>query len=235
MVQSTIYLILPRFYGFYDEPGVVGTIAAVLLCSDGFNLQKWYNIPIFIAGVLSFSLFFNIVMLFYGLAYLRMRQRILFITILVGLFTLSDNEVLDTYIFSRFNIENNELVGDNRTGENFEVWYNESFRKTDAYWWGIGTNTENVGGASYKDIIVKYGIVFFAAYYILFIFLLYNKMGINQRFVLSVFILIAVLYQRPFIVSHIYVFIIYVSAISLYRRHEVKFSENHQKEVICIH
>lgn len=50
--------ILPRFFGYYDEPGVVGTLSGLILMTRKFNLKKLINIPIFIGGLLSFSLFF---------------------------------------------------------------------------------------------------------------------------------------------------------------------------------
>lgn len=47
-----------RFCAYYDEPGVVGSIASLLLIGNRFNLRLWENWPILIAGLFSFSLFF---------------------------------------------------------------------------------------------------------------------------------------------------------------------------------
>lgn len=55
---------IAQIFGMYDEPGVVGTIAGAILMTRQFNFKKWINIPIFIAGILSFSLFFYVILQF---------------------------------------------------------------------------------------------------------------------------------------------------------------------------
>ena len=61
--------ILPRFFGYYDEPGVVGTLSGLILMTRKFNLKKLINIPIFIGGLLSFSLFFYVIAIAYTLIF----------------------------------------------------------------------------------------------------------------------------------------------------------------------
>ena len=50
--------VLFRMNGVYDEPGTVGTIAALLLAATGFRLHDWRCRVLYAAGVLSFSLAF---------------------------------------------------------------------------------------------------------------------------------------------------------------------------------
>lgn len=50
--------VLFRMNGIYDEPGTVGTIAALLLAATGFRLSDWRSWSLYVAGVLSFSLAF---------------------------------------------------------------------------------------------------------------------------------------------------------------------------------
>lgn len=50
--------VLFRMNGVYDEPGTVGTIAALLLAATGFHLHDWRSRVLYAAGVLSFSLAF---------------------------------------------------------------------------------------------------------------------------------------------------------------------------------
>lgn len=71
VMPSKTFDILPRFFGMYDEPGVVGTIAGAILMTRQFNFKKWINIPIFIAGILSFSLFFYVIFAIYVILFAK--------------------------------------------------------------------------------------------------------------------------------------------------------------------
>src|ERR1035437_6929063 len=167
-----IYDLFPRYLGYYDEPGVIGTISGVILMSSGFNLKKKINIPIFIAGLLSFSFAFYLITLIYGIIFLRTKYKILLAIVSIGIIILfTENKLLNTYVFSRFNFENGKFAGDNRDDGNFETFYGHYSKSVD-YYFGIGqkaSSLNNKGGASYKDLIVSYGIFGFASFLALLI------------------------------------------------------------------
>jgi len=52
--------IIFRLCGIYDEPGTVGTIAALLLAANRFRLRDPRGIIVFVAGLMSFSIAFAI-------------------------------------------------------------------------------------------------------------------------------------------------------------------------------
>lgn len=52
-----------RLCGIYDEPGTVGTIAALLLAADRFRLNHFRGLITFVAGLMSFSIAFAILCL----------------------------------------------------------------------------------------------------------------------------------------------------------------------------
>jgi predicted RNA-binding protein with RPS1 domain len=58
MPNEVINVEFPRFYGVFDEPGVIGTFAGIMLFAERYNLKKISNIILFVSGVFSFSLFF---------------------------------------------------------------------------------------------------------------------------------------------------------------------------------
>jgi hypothetical protein len=214
LVQENMYesMFLPRFYGYYDEPGVIGTVSGVLLLCQGFNLKKWINIPIFIAGLLSFSFAFIITTLVYGFIFVKTKYKILIgaVTIVIVLL-FSGNEVLDTYIFNRFELENGKLAGDRRVADDFETYY-QKFSETTDYYFGQGQKVSldiNYGGATYKDLIVSYGIVAFIIFITLFLLMAYTEFQFRKEFFLYLFILFSVLYQRPFIGSFLYMFLLF--------------------------
>lgn len=212
--NEMVEMALPRFHAYYDEPGVVGTISGIILLVNRFNLKEKINIPIFIAGVLSFSFAFYIIMVIYVLLFLKMKYKILIILLIAGLFPiLSSNDILNTYILSRFQIENGQLIGDNRVvGRGFEYFYNNYLHSENVYF-GLGNRANlkvNFGGASYKDLIINYGVIPFIFFVLIFMSFAYSKFKWKKEFLISLIIMTAVLYQRPFITNYFYVFLIYV-------------------------
>lgn len=206
-------IVFPRFCGYYDEPGVVGTIAGVLLIAKRFNIKAKLNIPIFLAGLLSFSLYFYLLLIINIIIFEKTKFKI--IATLLLLLTVSytyNNEILYELLFKRLNYEEGAFMGNNRSVEYFDTWY-ESFRYTNNYYWGIGDNTNlkyNLGGASYKDIIVNFGIIYFITYMGAFCLFGLNLLRFSKQYLIYLVILFSVIYQRPFITSLFYIFLIFV-------------------------
>jgi hypothetical protein len=203
---------MTRFSGYYDEPGAVGTVSAILLMSRSFNLKDKLNIPIFIAGILSLSLFFYVTLFVYSMLFARTRYKITLLLIGVTLYTLlSSNEVLYQLLFRRLEIHDGILVGLNRTEGNFDQWY-ESFKHTDDYLWGLGGGANdkyNSGGASYKDLIVNYGVIYFGLFMVAMSGYAWKKIQSLKYFVIYLYILFGVVFQRPFITDMFYLFLIF--------------------------
>jgi hypothetical protein len=215
---------LPRFSGYYDEAGVVGTIAGVILLSSGFNLKKKINIPIFIAGLLSFSFAFYVMALVYGFIFIRSKYKILIAIAIFGIiFLFSKNELLDSYVFSRFQYENGQIAGDNREAdEDFKGWY-DKFSKSSDYYFGLGENSSqiyNSGGASYKNMIVDYGIISISTICFALIAFSFSKFVFKKEFFIYLFIIFSVLYQRPFITMYFYMFLIFSPLVFLSKPQE---------------
>ena len=216
--EDGLFLILPRFHAYFDEPGVVGTISGLLLALDKFNMKKWVNIPILISGIISFSFVFYCILLVVGFIFLKNKYRIIFVIFLFIILRLFEGiDEFDQYIYSRFLFEDGELIGDNRTIAEFDIWYN-NFKETNDYYWGMGQNSSlkyNFGGASYKDLIVDFGIIFFILYCMFFVVLGIVNLGIKKNLLLALFLFVAVIYQRPFITNFFYAFLMYIPFIYL--------------------
>lgn len=192
-----------RFCGYYDEPGVVGTTAAIILFCKNYNLKSKINITILIAGILSFSLFFYLASILYFIFFFKIKYRIYALFGIMGLyFVFSNNPVLSPLVFERAKVENGTLAGDNRTSATFDYWYKNEFKNSSAYYFGLGNGANlkyNYGGASYKNLIVNYGLIPIIIYISLFTFLARNRLGLNKYFFSYSFLLIITIYQRPFI------------------------------------
>lgn len=207
-VYKTVF---PRFYGYFDEPGVIGTISSVILLSSKFNLKKLINIPIFIAGLLSFSLVFYILLVTYGFIIARFKYKIItFFVIIITLTLLKDNQIFNGLIMDRISYENAELPRNSRSVKGFDTWFKQ-YAKTDEFYFGLGTKESrrhNPGGSYYKDLIVSYGVLTFILFTTLLTIRAFYKFKFKKEFIIYVVILIFVLYQRPYITNYLYMFLL---------------------------
>ena len=218
---------LPSFFGYYDEPGVVGTIAAVLLSVRNFDLKVKTNIPIFIAGILSLSFFFLLIFSVYILVFAKVKFKIIVIVLTVFIVTqYLSNPVLYEMVFRRFEIlPDGSFAGDNRISDKyFDVWY-KTFRNSSSYYFGLGRDLHlkyNPGGSSYVDVIIDRGIVFFSTYVLGYFLLAYKKVKVSKELFIYSLILFGIMYQRPFIENMFYVFLLFAPIFALSKQRRLK-------------
>ena len=192
-----------RFYSVFDEPGVVGTVAALLLYSNEYKLNSWKFIIIFIAGIFSFSFFF-IVMSFLCLfrkSYIKYILFFFFFSIIIYLifkdFFIKNGELFNSLIFSRFTADGN--YGGDRVSSLFNREYYEFLVSNDVF---FGRGSEELskilsGGSSYKSLVYSNGVIWFIGVCLFFIL---NILTISQNKKIvfySTIIFLGVLYQRP--------------------------------------
>lgn len=192
-----------RFYSVFDEPGVVGTVAALLLYSNEYKLNSWKFIIIFIAGIFSFSFFF-IVMSFLCLfrkSYIKYILFFIIFSIIIYLlfkdFFIKNGELFNSLIFSRFTADGN--YGGDRVSSLFNREYYEFLVSNDVF---FGRGSEELskilsGGSSYKSLVYSNGIIWFIGVCLFFII---NILTISQNKKIvfySTIIFLGVLYQRP--------------------------------------
>jgi len=210
-----------RFFGMFDESGFIGSFAAMFLFVDKFNLKNKQNIIIFIAGILSFSLYFIITSAVYFLLATTNRIRIVFAAILLMLSLLTvNNDIIKTLVWDRLVIENGELIGDNRTSKSLDQIYTTFVSSGDLFWGkGLGFLSKygEVGNSSYKELIISFGIVFFALFSFTFIFFAYNVIKSPKYILFYLFIFFSMVYQRPFIFDPAY-FFMFVSLLYAYKQ-----------------
>ena len=223
----------PRLCGVFDEPGVIGTVAALLLVGDKLDLKKnKKNIIIFVAGVLSFSLtFFVLIVIYYTIKNITKSPKKIIIfafTIITCLFLISTygvkNELLNRYIFSRLEIQNGEISGNNRTSDSFDYIYNNFLNSGDLkdIFFGKGTDAANnniwmIGSSSYKKLIYDFGIIgsFYSLIFILCIIPIKYKEP-NKDMIIFVLIFVFSIYQRPYVMNLQYLVILLGGISNLY-------------------
>lgn len=220
--------LLPRFFSYFDEPGVIGTLCGMILLSKKFNLSHWSSVVLLISGILSLSLAF-FVFVAVGVLILDYKHKFWVVLGLISLVVvLSQIEYLEPF-FMRFAFEDNQLIGDNRTTDSFNTWF-ANFMNSSDVWLGKGRGYAaymNEGGSSYKNLIVDYGIIFFIFYILIFCFKAIKKIGLSREFFLWIALFGGCMYQRPSINRPEYVFV-WLAAIYLLSNKE--YTVSHKKE-----
>lgn len=206
-----------RMSGIYDEAGRLGTIAALILASEHYNIRKnWKNKIIFIGGLFSFSLAFYLIGVIYFLgvsvSQKNYKKVIVFAGLIIAYLIFINIDFSNPQIErfqERFLISSDGLSGDNRTSQQFNQLMT-SFYRSDAYslLFGKGdgaieaiTSRMNIDGSSYKCLIYDYGIVGFGLSVVWLCFFAYYSAKKPHADVGQIVALLIVyfanLYQRP--------------------------------------
>lgn len=212
-----------RFCGPYDEPGVIGTFAIILLYGERYNLKDYRNIIIFISGICSFSMFFFVMTALYFLIFNgKYFISIIFFTLgILLLYIGRENEIISSLVFDRFEIYKN---GGGRTTDFFNNVYSE-FIKTPDLIWGEGTEKTSkllmqTGASSYKSVIYEYGLIGLFLYLLLWGYHAISNLCNKNNIVIFCFLFGAVFYQRPSLFEPYYYFLfsVIISKYSFYEK-----------------
>lgn len=190
-----------RFHGMFDEPGVIGTIATLLLLIDRFNLKSKQNKILFVSGLFSLSFYFIIGSIFYILFFTKNKLKILIaIAIIIFYIVTVNNSSISFFVWNRFAIKDNTLVGDNRSSIQLDYEFTKLFNNYD-YIWGKGsdfTKKNNLmGTSSYKSLFINYGVVFIIVLLIAFYLFAYSNIKDKKLLSIYMFIFLGIIYQRP--------------------------------------
>lgn len=228
-----------RLCGICNEPGVLGTFAALILCADKVRRKSKGNLIMFVAGLLTFSLAFVFIMAIYILGMLLVRiyrekdkkrkaleLSAVVVAILLWIFALPNIntgvKVID-YTFHRFTISSTGLSGDNRTTKKFDALFNEAFSQKLLFGHGKGY-VSSLGleqNLSYKVYILEYGVIGCLLMWApLAIVSLYGRKK-TLPLVLFVVVFFASIYQRPSIITPAYA-VILLGGVEYICRNELK-------------
>lgn len=208
-----------RLCGPFNEPGLMGTFLGLVLIAEDMNLRKKGNLILFIAGAITYSMAYVVIILLYFL-YTYGKDWRLFILVILGLMLVI---ILPNIQFENATLQDliNRLFrgDDNRTTRKFDIMF-EEFIKTSRLWFGNGSGIQTVGVSSIKLYIMQYGIVG-TVFYLLYIL----RMGLffsnrNKKSIVFLTIFLLSMYQRPDVISPGY-FIILIGGI-----HAINYGNN---------
>ena len=213
MVMPNSILGLGRFFGLFDEPGVIGTISLMVLYIEKYNFKKLLNIPIFISGFFSMSLFFILgTLIFLFVKYVIFKPKYaFFVAVFLGVLYLSTKniEIIKDMVYSRLEWDSsaNTISGNNRATDDLIHYFN-SIRGSKTYFFGADENTIELfsGSAGYRNAILQYGFVFCFLYIVIF-FMISVSRGLDPKSRIAFLaFLVMVIYQRPGFCDAVYMF-----------------------------
>ncbi len=163
-----LQVIMPRFSSVFLEPGHLGSACTMLLMTQIKKWKKWYNIVLFTATLLSFSLaaYVMLVALIILRAWVLNKQIIkkiiiaVIMIITVGISSIFYNDgdnLIHNLIVMRLEIEDGELAGNNRTTDCFDSEYQRYWQSSDIFFGRITDGS--FGNSGYKVFIYENGIV----------------------------------------------------------------------------
>jgi len=209
-----------RLQGMYNEPGVVGTIAGLILVSEKMNLKNRSNIIIFIAGIMSLSLAFFITMLLY--AFFTLKKNIyqvisflLFLFVIYNFLPTTIQSQIKARTIERIELDKNfKMKGYNRENKYSNNWENWINSDTESFLFGIDYVSD--GSSSWKNILIKSGYIGFFLIIIIYMLLLFiNLKKINYDQFIFLFLFFLLFIQRPSIISPVYLLIFIYAAENL--------------------
>lgn len=170
LIDDRALFIFPRFHSVFLEPGHLGTATILLLFSQCGRWHKWYNIILWIATLMTFSLaayVLSIIILFLNL-WMKGKNILkkLLITIcaitsiLAGSFIYNHGEnLIHDLILIRLEMdEEGELSGDNRVAGWFEDEYDSYLQSSDILF-GRDYDYSISGNSGYRLFIYENGLV----------------------------------------------------------------------------
>ena len=192
-------ILIPRFNSVFLEPGHMGTTIIMLLATQIGKWKKWYNVVLFVALLISFSLAaycLGVMLLFLRLWMLR-RKIVLkvlglvsFLGIIVGgSFVYNDGDnMLNNLIVMRLEVSDtgDDFKGNNRVSEDFEKEF-ESFLGSSDVLFGREMDYEGWGNSGYRVYIYDYGMAGFALFLVFYFFAF--KTGRDIRAITTAFVL----------------------------------------------
>ena len=238
---------LYRLCGMFDEPGVVGTMAVLILVAEEFQIKKNYkNIVILIGGILSFSLAFYLMTIIYFFLSFILRKEyktgkksiavfVLLSIILVFASGIVKNEFINTKVIDRMTVSDGKLKGDNRSSSYLDYRFNEMLKG------GVGNMLFGMGSeathsdslieadASWKKLVYESG---FLGLGMIVIFLITATFFTNRKIngIIFFIILFISMYQRPG-VFNLSILIVFIGGLSYQSSLPDKIRENKHKDV----
>ncbi|MEF9933466.1 MAG: hypothetical protein RR864_05270 [Cetobacterium sp.] len=199
---------IERFYGFFDEPGTLGTIIGMIFLFDNnYKILKKERIILFISGMLTLSLAFYIFLFFKFISFPIKKLKKIYIGLTICIFFNWGNYYLkNNYQYIHFKTYG-RILGkeDNRASLQAKKILKE-FYKTEDIYFGTGKSLSKeypkINISSWHNIVYHKGI-FGLLILIIYIFYLSNFYRRNIYIKILILFYMTSIYQRPNILTYL--------------------------------
>jgi len=207
-----------RLCGWFNEPGYFGTMLALVLIAEQCNLQKWENIILLLAGLCSLSLaFFILLFLAVILNHIHRPSYTLALAV-VAVFLIfvfipnmaTGNSPLEMFL-NRSNIQDNQMVGNNRTSDMFNSTFLEFLHDPSSWLFGRGGGSaDHLGNVlSLKKEIYVYGFLGCLLIYGSLVISSIRIAKVNWSALVFLACFLCSIYQRPHIFTAAYFILLF--------------------------
>lgn len=189
-----------RFCSVFDEPGVVGTMCSLLLIAEDFSFKDKRNIVFLVAGMLSFSLFFYMIVVVYLLLRSGIKGKIGWVVAVVFFyFATRNSELFYDRIWSRLELGGSGLIeGNNRNSDALlDIWDRYKFTPGILFGYGDRFVKDFYESASIQLFILRDGFVFVFLYFYSFYKLMCAHISSRREILIYLAVMFLTLYQRP--------------------------------------
>lgn len=201
--------LIPRYCSVFLEPGYYGQLAAIILFANKMRLNNVYNVTILIATLFSLSLAGYVLIIigfiFANIRRINFKKVAMIVVICFFVFNLvknyngGDNAVNDL-IIARLEVEDGKLVGDDRSTEELDKYFNHL--QNGEFLFGLGSEFQKKdwgrGVAGYKAYIVENGYIGFILAICGYILILYRKHRPNLMMKLCFVLFMALYWQASY-------------------------------------
>lgn len=201
-----------RLCGPFNEPGLLGTFCALFIASDNMRITKIGNLIIFIAGALSFSLaFWVLISIYYVLINVNNWKLLLSVFIFAFLYFIISEMQIDNETWNYFINRIFHNIDNSRTTKKFDLLFS-NFLKSNRKWFGLGVGLQVVGVQSIKMSVYSYGIIG-TFFYILFFF--YAGVKQTRKHLPYIIVFLLSMIQRPRLFSPGYFILLFGGLLNL--------------------
>lgn len=189
-----------RFCSVFDEPGVVGTMCSLILIAEDFRFKDKRNIAFLVSGMLSFSLFFYMIVVIYLLLRSGIKGKIGWVAaILIFYIATRNTELFYDRIWSRLEFGGSGLIeGNNRNSDALlDIWDRYKFTPGIMFGYGDRFVKDFYESASIQLFILRDGFVFVFLYFYSFYKLMCAHISSKRNILIYLAVMFLTLYQRP--------------------------------------
>ena len=208
-----------RLCGLFNEPGAFGTILALVLCIENYDIRKRDNQLLAVAGICSFSVAFVVISVLYFIMKVRNNRKIaipLILLMISVVFIIPNIEFSDPLLrafVNRLKFDDGALVADTRSSNFIDEAFSNVLN-SDKIFFGYKArylefiDYENAS-STFKIPFIEHGMI---GFFIIYGILLINALKKAKGFPLAIMFIICFMfsvYQRPNIYSLTYFVLLY--------------------------